>query len=334
VSNIAGVFDSALYRKLVVNDRIVWHGLSKKDKKKVRLGSFISFPKEKNYRFLSIKKYHWQQSGQGQQLWSGSVQLHGRQPSGSIDGLDEAVDCAMQLAAIKTKKKSQVISWPSFCILYFVLENNSIYVYIYTRIKNNRCQFFSKQLIWREREGRWYEQDELMSNCPSIYWLKRKVDLIMQFDHFLLFVLCQLLRLLIIYVLGLQSGERSDYIFFQKINYSSILSFFVHLIAWLKSKCMDVEVQQRNIFISFAVLASCGLFVGFMKTWKWFSRTGRIIIDLFVKKSLFHFLIVFFVLWIDNRQIDPIHCQCNSHCSSSDYHRSFTLVVDFLQSIE
>jgi len=59
---------------------------------------------------------------------------------------------------------------------------------------------------------------------------------------------------------------------------------------------MDVEVQQRNIFISFAVLASCGLFVGFMKTWKWFSRTGRIIIDLFVKKSLFHFLIVFFVL--------------------------------------
>jgi len=38
------------------------------------------------------------------------VQLHGRQPSGSTDGLDEAVDCAMQLAAIKTKKKSQVIS--------------------------------------------------------------------------------------------------------------------------------------------------------------------------------------------------------------------------------
>jgi len=46
---------------------------------------------------------------------------------------------------------------------------------------------------------------------------------------------------------------------------------------------MDVEIQQRNVFISLGTLSGLGLIIAFIRTWKWFSRTGKIVIDLPVR---------------------------------------------------
>ncbi|CAF1048612.1 unnamed protein product [Rotaria sordida] len=43
---------------------------------------------------------------------------------------------------------------------------------------------------------------------------------------------------------------------------------------------MDVEIQHRNTLISFGALSGAGLILAFIRTWKWFSRSGRDIIDL------------------------------------------------------
>jgi hypothetical protein len=46
---------------------------------------------------------------------------------------------------------------------------------------------------------------------------------------------------------------------------------------------MDVELQKRNVFITLASLSGFGIIIAFIRTWKWFSRTGRMIIDLPVR---------------------------------------------------
>jgi hypothetical protein len=46
---------------------------------------------------------------------------------------------------------------------------------------------------------------------------------------------------------------------------------------------MDVNIQQRNVFIAVGTLSGLGVFVAFIRTWKWFSRTGKMIIDLPVR---------------------------------------------------
>jgi hypothetical protein len=46
---------------------------------------------------------------------------------------------------------------------------------------------------------------------------------------------------------------------------------------------MDVNIQKRNVFIALGTLSGLGILVAFIRTWKWFSRTGKIIIDLPVR---------------------------------------------------
>ncbi|CAF2968602.1 unnamed protein product [Rotaria sp. Silwood2] len=43
---------------------------------------------------------------------------------------------------------------------------------------------------------------------------------------------------------------------------------------------MDVESERRNALISFGALSGAGIILAFIRTWKWFSRSGRAIIDL------------------------------------------------------
>ncbi|CAF5111302.1 unnamed protein product, partial [Rotaria sp. Silwood1] len=43
---------------------------------------------------------------------------------------------------------------------------------------------------------------------------------------------------------------------------------------------MDIEIQRRNALISFGALSGAGIILAFLRTWKWFSRSGRDIIDL------------------------------------------------------
>jgi hypothetical protein len=45
---------------------------------------------------------------------------------------------------------------------------------------------------------------------------------------------------------------------------------------------MDVEAQKRNIYIILGVLSGLSILFAFVKTWKWFSRSEKIIIDLAV----------------------------------------------------
>jgi len=46
---------------------------------------------------------------------------------------------------------------------------------------------------------------------------------------------------------------------------------------------MDVELEKRNVFITLGSLSGLGIIIAFIRTWKWFSRTGRMIIDLPVR---------------------------------------------------
>jgi hypothetical protein len=48
---------------------------------------------------------------------------------------------------------------------------------------------------------------------------------------------------------------------------------------------MDVELQKRNILIILGAFLGASILIAIFKTWKWFSRTGRIIIDLPVRCS-------------------------------------------------
>jgi hypothetical protein len=46
---------------------------------------------------------------------------------------------------------------------------------------------------------------------------------------------------------------------------------------------MDVNIQQRNVFIALGTLSSLGVIIAFIRTWKWFKRSGKEIIDLPVR---------------------------------------------------
>jgi hypothetical protein len=46
---------------------------------------------------------------------------------------------------------------------------------------------------------------------------------------------------------------------------------------------MDVNTQQRNVFIALGTLSSLGVIIAFIRTWKWFTRSGKEIIDLPVR---------------------------------------------------
>jgi hypothetical protein len=46
---------------------------------------------------------------------------------------------------------------------------------------------------------------------------------------------------------------------------------------------MDIEIQKRNVFIALGALSGLGLIIAFARTWKWFSRSGKEIIDLPVR---------------------------------------------------
>ena len=49
---------------------------------------------------------------------------------------------------------------------------------------------------------------------------------------------------------------------------------------------MDIESQPRNTWIALGTLAGLGVLLGFFKTWKWFSRSGKDIVDLPVSLDL------------------------------------------------
>ena len=45
---------------------------------------------------------------------------------------------------------------------------------------------------------------------------------------------------------------------------------------------MDTKIETRYVLIAFGVLSGLSIIVAFLKTWKWFSRSGRNVIDLIV----------------------------------------------------
>ena len=50
---------------------------------------------------------------------------------------------------------------------------------------------------------------------------------------------------------------------------------------------MNVELQTRNIQIILGVFLAVSVLIALIETWKWFSRTGRIMIDVQVKNFVF-----------------------------------------------
>jgi hypothetical protein len=46
---------------------------------------------------------------------------------------------------------------------------------------------------------------------------------------------------------------------------------------------MDLETHTRNIWIGLGTLSGLGMIIAFMRTWAWYSKTGREIIDLPVR---------------------------------------------------
>jgi multisubunit Na+/H+ antiporter MnhG subunit len=62
---------------------------------------------------------------------------------------------------------------------------------------------------------------------------------------------------------------------------------------------MDVNIEQRNVFIALGVLSGLGVIIAFIRTWKWFTRSGKEIIDLAV--IIYHCFICVIPLYF-NRQ--------------------------------
>jgi hypothetical protein len=46
---------------------------------------------------------------------------------------------------------------------------------------------------------------------------------------------------------------------------------------------MDLESQSRNILIALGSLSGVGIIIAFIRTWAWFSKSGKEIIDLPVR---------------------------------------------------
>jgi len=46
---------------------------------------------------------------------------------------------------------------------------------------------------------------------------------------------------------------------------------------------MDLETQSRNIWIALGTLSGVGIIIAFIRTWAWFSKSGKEIIDLPVR---------------------------------------------------
>jgi hypothetical protein len=58
---------------------------------------------------------------------------------------------------------------------------------------------------------------------------------------------------------------------------------------------MDVDTQALNIWIALGTLSGVGIIVAFIRTWAWFSKSGKEIIDLpvrlyFLFLNVYHFL--------------------------------------------
>jgi len=53
---------------------------------------------------------------------------------------------------------------------------------------------------------------------------------------------------------------------------------------------MDLETHTRNIWIGLGTLSGLGMIIAFMRTWAWYSKTGREIIDLPVKLYFYFYI--------------------------------------------
>jgi hypothetical protein len=62
---------------------------------------------------------------------------------------------------------------------------------------------------------------------------------------------------------------------------------------------MDLESQSRNILIALGSLSGVGIIIAFIRTWAWFSKSGKEIIDLPVRNLLLLFNIYYFFFLID-----------------------------------
>ncbi len=62
---------------------------------------------------------------------------------------------------------------------------------------------------------------------------------------------------------------------------------------------MDLETQSRNIWIALGTLSGVGIIIAFIRTWAWFSKSGKEIIDLPVRNLLLLFNIYYFFFLID-----------------------------------
>ena len=62
---------------------------------------------------------------------------------------------------------------------------------------------------------------------------------------------------------------------------------------------MDLENHTRNIWIVFGTLSGVGVIVAFIRTWAWFSKSGKDVIDLPVR-ICFSLYIVHFFFSTDN----------------------------------
>ncbi len=53
---------------------------------------------------------------------------------------------------------------------------------------------------------------------------------------------------------------------------------------------MDLETHTRNIWIGLGTLSGLGMIIAFMRTWAWYSKTGREIIDLPVRLYFYFYI--------------------------------------------
>ncbi len=62
--------------------------------------------------------------------------------------------------------------------------------------------------------------------------------------------------------------------------------FFCNRFGDIINILMDVETHTRNVWIILGTLSGLGMIVAFIRTWAWYSKSGKEVIDLSVRITL------------------------------------------------
>ena len=105
---------------------------------------------------------------------------------------------------------------------------------------------------------------------------------------------------------------------------------FQHLTRWLT---MDVNTEQKNTWISLGVIAGLAVVLALFRTWKWFGRSAKNVIDLPVKQRWSNVFLHFRrSVVLDDRQIRFQYDRFNWNRFTSRRQWRFGLLAFAIQS--